>query len=139
MLYATTTYGGQSGQGTVFSLTPPTASGDPWTETVLYSFSGRDGESPSGVLVFGANGALFGTTRLGGRNNAGTVFSLTPPEAIGSQWTETVLHSFKGFPDGAYPEGGLTLFNGVLYGTTVEGGNQHLEFGGAGTVFSLVP
>src|ERR1700723_74065 len=45
-LYGATTQGGATncsplaGCGTVFQLTPPVKTGDPWTETVLYTFKG---------------------------------------------------------------------------------------------------
>ena len=45
-LYSTTWYGGSTGNGTVFSLTP---SGSGWAESVLYSFNGTtDGSAPAG-------------------------------------------------------------------------------------------
>jgi hypothetical protein len=61
-LYGTTGYGGSGpctllggavGCGTVYELSPPAEHGDPWTETVLYSFQGgHDGFVASGDLVF---------------------------------------------------------------------------------------
>jgi uncharacterized repeat protein (TIGR03803 family) len=72
-LYGTTSLGGAHGFGTVFKLD---ASG---AETVLYSFTGgTDGSQPFGGLVQGRRGNLYGTTRFGGANGAGTVFRLTP-------------------------------------------------------------
>jgi len=51
--------------------------------------------------------------------------------------TETVLHSFTGTPDGAYPASRLTADGaGNLYGTTYEGGTGVNPFG---TVFELSP
>jgi uncharacterized repeat protein (TIGR03803 family) len=47
------------------------------TFTVLHSFTGVDGEVPRG-LVFGADGALYGTAYDGGAYGAGTVFKLAP-------------------------------------------------------------
>ncbi|MGA7246355.1 MAG: choice-of-anchor tandem repeat GloVer-containing protein, partial [Candidatus Cybelea sp.] len=81
-LYSTTVAGGDSqcqgyrggaGCGTVFKF--DLASG---RETVLYRFKGgKDGATPfSGVIE--ANGMLYGTTSSGGRNDNGTVFSLSP-------------------------------------------------------------
>jgi uncharacterized repeat protein (TIGR03803 family) len=56
--------------------------------------------------------------------------------------TETVLYSFRGYPyDGASP-GGLTYFNGTLYGTTLFGGSyqcRNLGQSGCGTVYSITP
>ena len=44
----------------------------------------------------------------------------------------SVLYSFKGEPDGAEPEAGLTNIGGALYGTTALGGAN-----GLGTVFKI--
>jgi uncharacterized repeat protein (TIGR03803 family) len=48
------------------------------------------------------------------------------------------LYSFKGAPkDGAYPDS-LTVLNGVMYGTTSQGGNGVCNYlAGCGTVFSV--
>ena len=124
-LYGSTEQGGAYGPGTVFKLTP-NADGS-WTESVLHSFNGSDGQLPKAGLIFDAAGNLYGTTSEGGTHNFGTVFKLTP-NADGS-WTESVLHSFNG-SDGASPEAGLTFdAAGNLYGTT----------GGPGTAFKLTP
>ena len=74
-------------------------------------------------------GNIYGTTYIGGANNYGTVFKLTPTG------TETVLHSFAGYPaDGAYPLTGVVLdTKGILYGATYGGGAYAL-----GMVFKLV-
>ena len=138
--YGTTFYGGtgsgcaypEFGCGTVFKVT---RSG---TETVLYSFSGEaDGGYPNGGLVLDAEGNLYGTTGNCGSSgcNIGAVFKLTPSGAM------TLLHSFAGGLDGAYPNGGLVLdAQGNLYGTTEEGGGSGCYGGdGCGTVFKLTP
>ena len=143
VLYGTTNFGGTSNLGTVFSLTPPSSPGGPWTESVLYSFAGGsgDGEKPTyGVLAIGTGGVLYGTTTYGGSLNAGTVFSLTPPASPGGPWTDSVLHSFVGGTDGDRPYAGVVLgAGGVLYGTTSAGGDSSYYGYGAGTVFSLTP
>lgn len=74
ILYGTTT----DGPGTVFQLAPPTAPGNVWTETVLHTFTGRngDGSDPVANLVIGPNGAIYGTTVGGGTAGMGTVFAL---------------------------------------------------------------
>jgi uncharacterized repeat protein (TIGR03803 family) len=54
----------------VFSLDPSTG-----VETVLHSFDGSDGDSPSGNLT-AVNGRFYGTTIYGGAANNGTVFVL---------------------------------------------------------------
>jgi uncharacterized repeat protein (TIGR03803 family) len=73
-LYGTTLYGGTSGVGTVFELSP---SG---TETVRRSFaaSHTDGHYPYAGLLMDTTGNLYGTTYSGGANGYGTVFKVTP-------------------------------------------------------------
>lgn len=70
-LYGTTVNGGDAGMGTVFQLT---ASGGYWNETVLFNFTGQngDGANPEAGLVFDKSGGLYGTTYSGGRSGLGT-------------------------------------------------------------------
>jgi uncharacterized repeat protein (TIGR03803 family) len=120
--YGTTSGNGAPYFGTIFKLTH---SGDVWTETVLYSFTGgTDGSNPNGGLVIDAAGNLYGTTAGGGAGGFGTVFKLD------TSGTETVLHSFAGGPDdGSDPAGGLLMDGaGNLYGTMRAGAGQ--GFGG---------
>ena len=146
-LYGTTVNGGLAGMGTVFQLKPPAVTGEEWTETVLYHFTGEngDGANPQSGLVFDSNGRLYGTTPFGGSgactnpnapSGCGTLFELTPPATPGGAWSETVLHSFTGENgDGANPQSGLVFDrNGRLYGTTSKGGKA-----GKGTVYTLTP
>ena len=71
---------------------------------MLYSFKGQpDGANPQGTLIADTQGALYGTTVNGGSHNHGTVFTLTPPAAGQTQWTESVLYSFTGGADGGTP------------------------------------
>ena len=52
-----------------------------------------------------------------------TVYELTPANGT---WTETVLYSFRGIPDGAVPfSGPIVDTKGNVYGTTVFGGKYH--------------
>jgi uncharacterized repeat protein (TIGR03803 family) len=127
-LYGTTLYGGNSNSGTVFKVDPT------GHETVLYSFTGgADGGNPQAGLVMDQSGNLYGTTELGGTYLKGTVFEIS---AAGS---ETVLHTFAGAPDGAYPQSGLILDSaGNLYGTTFQGGEPSACYAaGCGVVFKL--
>jgi hypothetical protein len=163
VLYGTTSAGGTvqcytigttttNGCGTVFQLTPPSAPGGAWTESVIYNFTGADGDGavPIAGVVVGQNGTMYGTTSSAGSTasqsacpasyfvvgGCGIVFELTPPSTPGGAWTETVLHAFSGQEgDGAIPVAGLALSStGVLYGTTSAGGAA-----GKGTVFAIAP
>lgn len=132
--FGVTRDGGANGRGTVFQLRPPSSGGD-WTETVLYSFTGSgDAAFPSSDLVMDREGNLYGTTLIGGVNDLGAVYQLSPPATEGDTWTETVIFSFSG-SDGTLPFGRLQFDqNGLLYGTTSGGGDLQ-----GGTVFQLTP
>jgi uncharacterized repeat protein (TIGR03803 family) len=138
VLYGTTTGGGTSSFGTVFSLKPPSTPGGPWNERVLHSFAGPpgDGERPFSTLAIGPGGTLFGTTLIGGSLYNGAVFQVTPPTSPGSPWTETLLYSFAAFGgDGFAPTAGVTLgAGGVIYGPTQDGGS--LDYG---AIYQLTP
>jgi uncharacterized repeat protein (TIGR03803 family) len=119
VLYGTTAHGGESNDGTVYSLSPPTTHGAPWTIETLYSFSYTSGDYPQGGVVFGTGGQLYGTTTAGGTYNAGTVYKLTPPSAPGDPWTATLLHNFAASGrDGGKPLDTLLPLHGAFFGTT---------------------
>jgi uncharacterized repeat protein (TIGR03803 family) len=107
------------------------------------------GWAPTGALVQGTNGILYGATVYGGSspycstvfsNNygCGTIFELTQKGVL------TILYTFCSQPncaDGALPNGPLVRgLNGNFYGTTQAGGaNCALGSGGkgCGTVFQI--
>lgn len=127
-LYGTASQGGLYGNGTVFKLTP---SGDSWTQTTLYDFTGgKNGGSPANGLAFDVAGNLYGTTQYGGTDTVGNVFKLAPTNGY---WNFSMLHSFTGGPDGGYPDGNLAIdTSGNLYGTTQVGGTYQY-----GTVYKF--
>jgi uncharacterized repeat protein (TIGR03803 family) len=121
LLYGTTYYGGKSGAGAVFKVTPPRKAGGAWTETVLYSFTGgSDGGGPSASPAVSSSGVLYGTAGTGGLYGNGVVYELSPPAEGSTEWTETVLHNFpEGKDDGLSPSAAVILDKqGNLYGTT---------------------
>ena len=151
------------GCGLVFKLSPPAPGKTAWTETILYKFSGPDGSSPSGELIFDKAGNLYGIAATGGAGGAsacagsatagsfegcGLVFELTSPPPGKPRWTETILHHFTS-GDGALPSGGLVMDgSGHLYGTTSNGGGTGAACpankkngvpAGCGVVFELTP
>jgi uncharacterized repeat protein (TIGR03803 family) len=130
-LYGTAQLGGTYGYGVVFKLDPA------GNETVLYNFTGgADGGYPI-FLTRDAAGNFYGTTGQGGDlscsfQGCGVVFRVDP------EGSETVLYSFAGGADGAFPDGGVLLARGSLYGTTSLGGDLSACGGeGCGTVFKL--
>jgi len=126
LLYGTTTMGGDSNLGTVFSISKTGA------YALLYSFKGgsNDGQNPYAGVAFDASGNIFGTTYGGGLDNAGVVFKLAGGGA------ETVIHSFaRNSADGINPYASLVLYKKNFYGTTLQGGGS----ANGGTAFMITP
>jgi uncharacterized repeat protein (TIGR03803 family) len=134
VFYGTTFLGGTGGVGTVFSLTPPSAPGHSWTQSVLYNFTGgSDGGEPTAALLIGSSGVMYGTATIGG-SNGGAVFRLVPPKSPDGAWTQSVIYNFAGSSTGYDPTTALVEVGKTLYGTTRYGGNA-----GYGAVYSLTP
>ena len=129
LLFGTTSLGGATSMGTVFAID------NTGTFQSLYDFTGvHDGAKPTGGLVEGGDGNLYGTTSAGGTivadkvtiTNHGTVFQVTPAGFVNT------LYTFTGGTDGSNPTAGLAKpGNGYLYGTTAGGGD------GYGTIFKI--
>jgi len=131
-LFGMTNRGGAYKGGTVYTLVPPAAPGQPWEETILHSFAGgTDGQGP-GAVVLGANGVIYGTTGKGGTAGYGTAFSLTPPAQPGGEWSYAIINNFQNRED---PSGPLAIdSNGVIYGTSQSNGTPDY-----GVVYALYP
>lgn len=137
-LYGVTHTGGRCGLGSIYRLDRSSLA-----YKTVYSFcheSGVDdlGANPLAGLIQGPDGALYGTTELGGAtpgtptDTPGTVFRLTV-DAAGTG-TVTTIHSFNGF-DGKDPQAALYLASdGHMYGTTAIGNENN-----NGTVFRIDP
>ncbi len=130
-LYGTTPLGGSfsgscfGGCGVIFKLN------NAGTETVLYTFTGPDGEGPDNLLRDAA-GNLYGTTSSGGASGRGTIFKLDPAGK------ETVLYSFTANTDGGYPDNLIRDRAGNFYGTASLGGDLSCQSPyGCGVVFKL--
>jgi uncharacterized repeat protein (TIGR03803 family) len=133
-IYGTTEGGGEFDKGIVYRLTPPVPPATAWTRNLLYVFRGEtDGANPVAAVTFDAQGALLGTTSLGGAADKGQVFKLTPPVAPATRWVKSTVYNFRGGEDGAFPFGALLRINDSFFGTTSADGVGH------GTVFRLTP
>jgi uncharacterized repeat protein (TIGR03803 family) len=130
-IYGTTYYGGRNGIGSVYELSPRSVG--EWNERIIYSFqTGSDGNSPISNLVSDTAGNFYGTTSEGGLGT-GTIFKLAP--AGGGRWTESVVHSFAGPPDGGFSYNGMVVDPfGNFYGATVHGGTAD-----DGSVYQFTP
>ncbi len=128
--YGTTRQGGANNVGTVFRMTPA------GVLTTLVEFTGNGtsnkGSEPFAGMVQGSDGNFYGTTRLGGANNVGTVFRMTPAGVL------TTLVEFTG--NGTSNKGNdcragmVQGSDGNFYGTTRLGGANNV-----GTVFRMTP
>ena len=130
-LYGTTAGGGQSGNGTVFELSPVNGS---YVYSVLYdgfySPYGPD-NGPQAKLAMDQAGNLYGTSYGTGTNLMGQIFRLSHGA---NGWTFSVLHEFND-NDGAFPIGNLVIdTSGNIYGTTTQGGAK-----GEGVIWELTP
>jgi uncharacterized repeat protein (TIGR03803 family) len=136
--YGSTEFGGTSanctkGCGTIFKLTSA------GTLTMLYSFSGTDGNNPD-LALQATDGDFYGATGQGGTDmscsygvGCGTIFKIT------SAGTLTTLYDFSG-ADGSLPALSFEGSDSVFYGETIQGGaytnSLYYPFG-CGTIFSI--
>jgi hypothetical protein len=163
--YCSTSGVATKGCGTVFQLWPPGVDAY-WTKDIIYSFNDTaqnsaqipDGAGPTS-LIEDSDGNLFGTTSSGTIPGAplgstyGTVFELSSA-LVGDEleWNLTTLYQFNstvegnGYSEGSLVNPGLLMdSNGVIYGTTLDGGNLGASCTpptgkqGCGTVFTLTP
>lgn len=112
------------GLGTIFKITPD------GELTVLYRFSGVDGQATHSGLTLGTDGYLYGTTALGGLYGNGTIFKITTAGVL------TTLYHFTGGNDGGQPGAPpIEGSDGNFYGTTTMGG----AVGNTGTIYKLTP
>jgi uncharacterized repeat protein (TIGR03803 family) len=113
---------GYPNNGTLYKVTPTGAF------TILHAFTGgADGKLPNGPPIQATDGNFYGITYLGGANNLGTVYKLTPSGTL------TTLYSFKNSTDGYGPSAALVQgTDGNLYGSAQFGGAN-----GAGTIFKI--
>jgi uncharacterized repeat protein (TIGR03803 family) len=135
VFYGMASFGGPNGTGTIFKIT---ASGK---FTVLHAFSAvdaslhnTDGANPLRTVIIGADGNLYGTTRLGGQNTCGPRAS-----GCGVAWVMTpwggfsVLHQFLATEGHAASL--LQARDGFMYGCAV----FPFAAAGAGTLFRMAP
>jgi uncharacterized repeat protein (TIGR03803 family) len=135
-IYGATAAGGTNYFGSVFGLAPSGA------EKTLHNFPNlNDGRYPDGGLTMDSAGNLYGVTYEGGGtgcegDGCGVAYKVT------LSGTATVLYSFTGGTDGAYPAASpIVDASGNLYGTATVGGNLscplNIDGTGCGTVWKL--
>jgi len=132
--YGTTILGGTNGNATMFgpgcgTVFAMAASGELKYIHIFQKVNSYycKAATPSGLTL--DNGSLYGTTQ-----HPGTIFKLGLSGGI------AYLHEFTGGIDGDLPLAGVVAGpNGLLYGTTYQGGTACREKVGCGTVFEVLP
>ena len=99
-LYGTTEFGGDFDDGSVFEVERQRPS---IGSTVSKAIPMVRTHTPASSVI---DGTFYGTTAFGGAfDYSGTVYAVNP------SGVEHVLHSFRGYPDGAVPVAGMTAVN----------------------------
>jgi uncharacterized repeat protein (TIGR03803 family) len=107
--YGMASQGGNNSAGTIFKISST------GVYTILHHFVlATEGGNPQGSLIQGADGYLYGMTKAGGTNNAGTIFKISTAGVF------IVIHHLLAVTDGGNPEGGLikgpdSNFYGMTY------------------------
>jgi uncharacterized repeat protein (TIGR03803 family) len=135
VFYGMASFGGANGTGTIFKIT---AAGE---FTVLHTFSAldsklhnEDGANPLRTVVIGADGNLYGTTRLGGQNTCGPKASGCGVAWLMSRWGDfSVLHQFQASEGHAASL--LQARDGFFYGCAV----WPSTVAGSGILFRMAP
>ncbi|MEO6054336.1 MAG: choice-of-anchor tandem repeat GloVer-containing protein [Chthoniobacterales bacterium] len=128
-------YGGLDDKGVIFKFDPNQSDPD-LAYTVLHEFAGdsttNGADNAHGFLTL-IGTTVYGTTAQGATTGPGvgpgSIFSMNED---GTNFQ--IIHTFGGLGDGIAPFGSLVLVDGLLYGTTTEGGAN-----GNGTLFSFNP
>jgi len=126
-LYGLAQYGGSNERGVIYRIKT-----DGTSYSRQYNFSSNSGQFPSGSLIKIGN-ILYGATSSGGNNNGGVLFAY---DADADSYQK--LRQFTYDPSNSsaenYPSGPLLNINGVLYGTTHDGG-----YAGSGVLYKINP
>jgi uncharacterized repeat protein (TIGR03803 family) len=135
VFYGMASFGGANGNGTIFKIT---ASGE---FTVLHSFSAldsnlhnEDGANPLRTILIGADGNLYGTTRLGGQYTCGPKSSGCGVAWVMNRWGNfSVIHQFR--PTQGHAASLLQSRDGFLYGCAV----WPFAAAGSGILYRMAP
>jgi uncharacterized repeat protein (TIGR03803 family) len=137
-LYGSTDYGGPLNTGVIFGLTPYRSHYN--ERTLYYQGLGRiEGGNFTAGIYADAHGDLY-TPGAYGRGMGG-VLKVSPIKAgLGVYYKPSTAYSFDGSVAGNEDYGALIAGkNGLLFGTSYNGGNTGCYGAGCGTVYALVP
>lgn len=122
MLYITTSWGGENGNGAILEFNPD----ELIVSTKVHFNSETTGQDVYGSLTLSSNGLLYGMCESGGENNTGTLFCYDPEQDVFeviSHLTQWYDWEVTDVDEIVYPVGTpLIASNGKLYGLTSDGG-----------------
>jgi uncharacterized repeat protein (TIGR03803 family) len=125
-LWASATTGGAYGFGTILK-----GDSDGTNFTVVHSFDSVNGSYPIGKMAMAGNGIVYCITELGGCQDSCTICCYNPATDSFSM----INQFFLDVQEGGVPYSGvITGSNGLLYGTTTEGGANS-----DGTIYTIDP
>lgn len=125
-IYGTTFKGGKNNGGALFEFNLANLE-----MVVLHDFNSTTGTNPMGSVIKTDDNRLFGMASFGGSSNKGVVFAFDIANA-----EYQVIHDFT-TNDAKQPSGMLLqASNGMLYGTSRQGGENGSDFG---TIFEINP
>lgn len=129
-LYGVTSVGGANFKGVIFEFNPATRE-----YIKKYDFSEINGSNPVGALTL-FNNKFYGVTMSGGDDGGGVIFEWDPATNL---YTRKISFTWDAgtMEIGATPAGGLTVYNGKLYGTTSQGGGVSTPM--KGVIFEFDP
>ncbi len=106
--------------GTVYSYDLATG-----TYTKIHSFGqgSSDGENPVGNLLIAADGKLYGITSDGGFNDKGIIFTIDPTTDTYTKKLDLQNGWYGNKAAQGAKAGLIQASNGIMYGTSEEGGN----------------
>ncbi len=115
LLYGMTSFSGDSGEGTIYYYDALNS-----VSKKVYAFGKVSGGGPSGDLIQGTDGNLYGMTFSNGANKFGTIFKFNP-----SNNTLTVIHDFDSVHGKGASASLIQATDGNLYGMTPQGGTSN--------------
>jgi uncharacterized protein YceK len=126
-----------AGCGTAFELRHPAYPGAPWTQQMIWNFSGTgDSGFPADSALVTVHDGYVASTSGGGNDPSGqygSIVEFIPPTPGRSNWTEQTLFTFSNDANGAVPVGVLLYADGAVYGTTY----GYSGAAASGTVFKI--
>lgn len=115
LLYGVATKAANGQYGCIYSYDPV----NEWYKLV-YKLQNGQGSGPENGLLLAANGKFYGTTKEGGNNNKGVLFSFDLSTNI-----YTVLHHFTAAEANGIKYKLIEPIPGMIYGNSTTGGTGH--------------